>query len=129
MPEAVLDRQGQQVLVEAVVSGGTPGAVTLVDATEGPLAETGWAIGGTHALGLPTRLHIVGIATHAAATHGWEFSPSVMAATDPAAGAVLQLIQRPPVLAHRFGSARVFRSPHPPRRVLCLASLEGALLT
>jgi hydrogenase maturation protease len=96
------------VIVDAIVSGRTPGAVTVVDATDGLLAEMGWAIGGTHALGLPTlidlarsldrlppRLHVVGIEMRAAATEGSELSPAVSEAVGPAARAVVQLLRAP----------------------------------
>jgi hydrogenase maturation protease len=95
------------VIVDALVSARTPGAVTVVDATDGLVAQARWAIGGTHALGLPTlvdlarsldqlppRLHIVGVEMHPAATQGSELSPAVTKAIEPAAEAVLQLLER-----------------------------------
>jgi hydrogenase maturation protease len=95
------------VIVDAMVSGRTPGAVTVVDAAKGLLTANGWAIGGTHALGLPTlidlarsldrlppRLHVVGVEMHPAATEGSELSLAVSQAIEPAAGAVLKLLER-----------------------------------
>jgi hydrogenase maturation protease len=94
------------VIVDAMASGRTPGAVTVVDAVNGPLPAKGWAIGGTHALGLPMlidlarsldrlppRLKVVGVEIHAVPTEGPELSPAVSQAIEPAARAVLQLLR------------------------------------
>jgi hydrogenase maturation protease len=96
------------VIVDAMASGRTPGAVTVVDAVNGPLPAKGWAIGGTHALGLPMlidlarsldrlppRLKVVGVEIHAVPTEGPELSPAVSQAIEPAARAVLQLLRAP----------------------------------
>jgi hydrogenase maturation protease len=96
------------VIVDAMASGRTPGAVTVVDAVNGPLPAKGWAIGGTHALGLlmlidlarsldrlPPRLKVVGVEIHAVPTEGPELSPAVSQAIEPAARAVLQLLRAP----------------------------------
>lgn len=89
------------VVVDATVSGQPAGTVTTLDVAEAPLPTTGWASGGTHALGLaaavelartlgrlPPRLHVVGVEV-ADTSPGETLSPSVAAAVPAAVAAAL----------------------------------------
>jgi hydrogenase maturation protease len=100
------------VIVDAVASGRTPGAITVIDAIGSPLPGTGWALGGTHALSLPAvielaraldrlppRLHVVGVEMHVNATDGSELSSAGESAIEPAVEAVLRLLVRTSKLA------------------------------
>lgn len=95
------------VVVDAMASGRSPGAVTTIDATHDPLPATGWAAGGTHALGLaaaielgrtlgrlPGRLLVVGVEV-GDTRPGDRLTPDVAAAVTPAVDAVLAALRSP----------------------------------
>jgi hydrogenase maturation protease len=110
-PSALLDAWAgadRVVVVDAMTSGRTPGAVVRLEATESGLPAGGWAAGGTHALGLaaavelsralgrlPRALVVVGVEVDAArvtSSQGPGLSPEVAAAVGPAAEAVLSAL-------------------------------------
>lgn len=96
----VWDGADTVVVVDAVVSGGEPGTVVTLDAIRDPLPASGWASGGTHALGLaaavelsrtlgrlPGRLTVVGVEV-ADTTPGAALTAAVSAAVPEAVAAV-----------------------------------------